>query len=299
MRILLLGKNGQVGWELNRHLASLGELVALSRQDLDLTDITRLRAVIRDIRPDLIVNASAYTHVDQAEHEEEIAYQVNAKAVEVMASEAERLGIAIVHYSTDYIFDGEKGSPYTEDDRPNPINAYGRTKLAGENFLRQSKVPNFIFRTEWIYGTRGKNFLLTILKLSREREELKIVNDQIGSPTWCRFISETTAEILFRGIENITDFFRQYGGIYHLTASGSTTWYEFAKMITELDPNNREQVCRRIIPIMTEEYPAPAKRPKFSVLDNKKIEKTFKLKMQKWDKMLQNMIYDLNLKDNT
>ena len=292
MRILLLGKNGQVGWELHRTLTPLGEIFALSRKDLDLTNLGQIKAAISEIKPDLLVNAAAYTDVDKAETEEDLAYRVNAEAVKMMVEEAEKYNTAIVHYSTDYIFDGEKG-PYVEDDKPNPINAYGRSKLAGENIIRQSQLPYIIFRSGWIYGGRGKNFLLTVLRLAREREKLKIVDDQYGSPTWSRFIAEATANVLSRSNGQITDFLKQYGGIYHLTSSGSTTWYNFARMILRLDPCRQEQLCREVLPITTEEFPTPAKRPKCSTLDNKRVEKAYNLKRPRWDLMLRDMFNHL------
>ncbi len=291
MRILLLGKNGQVGWELKRTLSPLGELVALSRKDLDLTNLGQIKAAISEIKPDLLVNAAAYTDVDKAENEEDLAYKVNAEAVKMMVEEAEKYNTAIVHYSTDYIFDGEKDRPYLEDDKPNPINAYGRSKLAGENYLRQSKLPYIIFRTSWIYGTRGKNFLLNILRLAREREELKIVDDQHGSPTWSRFIAEATATVLSLSNCHIKEFLSQYGGVYHLASSGSTTWYGFAEMILKLDPCRQEQVCREVLPIRTEEFFTPARRPKCSILNNERVEKTFHLNRPRWDLMLVDMFH--------
>ena len=223
-RILLTGKNGQVGWELQRTLAPLGEVVVLDRRQLDLSDPDQIRERVREISPDLIVNAAAYTAVDRAEAEPEPAMAVNGTAPGLLAEEAKRIGAAIIHYSTDYVFDGAKTTPYTEEDAPNPLNVYGRTKLAGEQAVQAAGVPHLILRTSWVYGMRGKNFLLTILRLAREREELKIVDDQIGAPTWSRTIAEATAQILTSGAWPVSGA----SGIYHLTASGSTSWYGFA-----------------------------------------------------------------------
>ena len=200
MRILLTGKNGQVGWELQRALAPLGEVTACDREQLDLSDISQIRAKIRELRPQLIVNAAAYTAVDRAESEPEIAMQINATAPAAMAEAAKEVGALLIHYSTDYVFDGTSREPYTEDHATNPLNVYGKTKLAGEEAIRSSDASYLIFRTSWVYGARGKNFLLTILRLARERSELTIVNDQIGAPTWSRDIAEATAHVHCRAI---------------------------------------------------------------------------------------------------
>jgi dTDP-4-dehydrorhamnose reductase len=189
-RILLTGKNGQVGWELQRTLATLGEVVTLDRQDLDLADPDSIRRVVREHKPNLIVNAAAYTAVDKAEEESDLAMVINGTAPGILAEEAKRLSAAIIHYSTDYVFDGSKNTPYTEEDAPNPLNVYGRTKLAGERAIQAVGAPYLILRTSWVYGMRGKNFLLTILRLARERNEIKVVNDQIGAPTWSRIIAQ-------------------------------------------------------------------------------------------------------------
>ncbi|MCL0085108.1 dTDP-4-dehydrorhamnose reductase [Thermodesulfovibrionales bacterium] len=281
-QIMLTGKNGQVGWELQRTLTPLGEVVALDRQRLDLADPDQIRARVREIKPSLIVNAAAYTAVDRAEEEPELATAVNGTAPGILAEEAKHLNAAIIHYSTDYVFDGTKTTPYTEEDAPNPINVYGKTKLAGEQAVQAVGVPHLILRTSWIYGLRGKNFLLTILRLAREREELKIVNDQIGAPTWSRTIAEVTAEILKANTSSVMDS----SGIYHLTASGSTSWYGFAKAILKLDSDRAEQVCRQLKPILTAEYPTPARRPTHSVLSNAKLKAAFGIALPDWEQSL-------------
>ena len=196
MKILLTGKNGQVGWELQRTLTTLGDVVAIDRKGMDLANPDSIRNTIRAVRPDLIVNAAAYTAVDKAESEPELAMAINGIAPGIMAEEAGRLGAAMVHYSTDYVFDGTKTTPYTEGDILNPINVYGKTKLAGEQAVQAAGIPHLIFRTSWVYGLRGRNFLLTILRLAKEWDELKIVDDQIGAPTWSRMVAEATATIL-------------------------------------------------------------------------------------------------------
>ena len=281
-RIMLTGKNGQVGWELQRTLAPLGEVVALDRRQLDLSDSKQIRELVREIKPNLIVNAAAYTAVDKAESEPEIAMAINGVAPGILAEEAKRIGAAIIHYSTDYVFDGNKTSPYTEDDTPNPLNEYGRTKLAGEQAVKAAGSPYIILRTGWVYGTRGKNFLLTILRLAHEREELSIVDDQTGAPSWSRMLAEATAQILSDDYNALA----AKRGIYHMTASGSTTWYGFSKAIIELDPNLKEQVCKYVRSILSAEYPTPARRPAYSVLSNAKLKAAFEVALPGWEQGL-------------
>ena len=281
-RIMLTGKNGQVGWELQRTLAPLGEVVALDRRQLDLSDSKQIRELVREIKPNLIVNAAAYTAVDKAESEPETAMAINGVAPGILAEEAKRIGSAIIHYSTDYVFDGNKTSLYTEDDTPNPLNEYGRTKLAGEQAVKAAGSPYIILRTGWVYGTHGKNFLLTILRLAHEREELSIVDDQTGAPTWSRMLAEATAQILSDDYTALT----AKRGIYHMTASGSTTWYGFSKAIIELDPNLKEQVCKYVRPILSAEYPTPARRPAYSLLSNAKLKVAFEVELPGWEQGL-------------
>ncbi|MFA7318959.1 MAG: dTDP-4-dehydrorhamnose reductase [Sulfuricella sp.] len=296
MKILLTGKNGQVGWELQRTLAPLGQVVAVDRRTLDLGNPDSIRAVIREIRPDLIVNPAAYTAVDKAESEPELAMAVNGIAPGIMAEEARKLGAAMIHYSTDYVFDGRKTSPYTEQDIPNPLNVYGRTKLAGEQAIQAVGVPHLILRTSWVYGMRGKNFLLTILRLVKEREELKIVNDQIGAPTWSRMIAEATAQILAQRVLPLTphsSLLTQYSGIYNLTAAGQTSWYGFTKAILEsmaIQGAHSSLITHhplpKLLPIPTSDYPLPAPRPLFSLLASDKLSETFGMKLPPWDDSL-------------
>ncbi len=301
LKILLTGKNGQLGRELISSLKPLGEVVALSHAEMDLTKPEEIRGAIRGVRPQLIVNAAAYTAVDQAESEEAIARAVNADAPGLMAEEAKIIGAAMVHYSTDYVFDGSKTSPYLETDPTNPINAYGRTKLAGEEAVRNSGATHLIFRTAWVYGREGKNFLRTILRLATQREELKIVRDQIGAPTASQDIALGTAEALSRIYapkENALAF-SAVSGTYHLTAGGQTNWYEFAKAILEeaagsaADPwlaiatNAQSLITRTVVPITAADYPTPAKRPAYSVLSNDRLARTFGIKLQDWRAQLQ------------
>ncbi|MHB0984014.1 MAG: dTDP-4-dehydrorhamnose reductase [Sulfuricella sp.] len=284
-KILLAGKNGQVGWELQRTLATLGDVVAVDRQGMDLASPDSIRNAIRTIRPDLIVNAAAYTAVDKAESEPELAMAINGIAPGIMAEEAKRLGAAMVHYSTDYVFDGTKTSPYTEEDAPNPLSVYGKTKLAGEQAIQAAGIPHLILRTSWVYGLRGRNFLLTILRMAKERDELKIVNDQIGAPTWCRVIAEATAQILAQHKVGLSEI----SGLYHLTASGQTSWHGFAKAILESMASQggnslpiTDHTLPKVTPIATSEYPFPALRPKNSLMSTEKILQIFGLVLPDW-----------------
>jgi dTDP-4-dehydrorhamnose reductase len=274
-RILLLGKNGQVGWELQRTLAPLGQVIALDQSDLDLTCPDQIRGKVREIKPNVIVNAAAYTAVDRAEEEPELAMAINGIAPGILAEEAKRINAGIVHYSTDYVFDGFKKSPYTEEDTPNPLNVYGKTKLAGGRAIQAVGVPHLIFRTSWVYGLRGKNFLLTIMRLAREKKELRIVDDQIGAPTWCRMIAESTALILAQGQSSVSD----KRGIYNLTAGGQTSWYGFAREILD----SQDTINTQLLPIHSDEYPTLAIRPVNSLLLTERISLVFGLKLPPWD----------------
>jgi dTDP-4-dehydrorhamnose reductase len=278
MKILLTGRSGQVGYELERSLQGLGEVVAADRARIDLANLDQVREAIRSVRPQLIVNAAAYTAVDQAEQEFELALRINGDAPGVMAEEAKKIGAALIHYSTDYVFDGCKPGAYTESDAPCPLNAYGRSKLAGEQAIAAADIPHFIFRTSWIYGLRGKNFLLTMLRLARERDELRVVNDQCGAPTWSRTIADTTAHVIAmlrgrgRSAEIDQDLWRAQGGLYHLTAQGQTSWYGFAQTIVA---HGLLQVRPEVTAIRTRDYPLPARRPANSVLDCSRLTGAF------------------------
>lgn len=292
-KILLIGVTGQVGWELQRTLMTIGEVIPAGRDVLspnlriDLSQPETIRYVIREVQPDLIINAAAYTAVDQAESQPELAMAVNGTAPGVVAEEAKLIGAGVIHYSTDYVFNGTQATPYTEQDQPDPQNIYGKTKLAGEIAIQAVDVPHLILRTSWVYGLRGKNFLLTMLKLAHEREELKVVDDQVGSPTWSRMIAESTTQILSQGIHNIIDFLSNNGGIYHLTATGQTSWYGFAKAIFELDPNSTQQKLKNLLAIPSEQYPTPAKRPAYSSLDTQKVASRFGLTLPSWKRNLE------------
>ena len=295
-KILLTGKSGQVGWELQRTLAPLGELIALGRQEMDLTDPDSITRVIRQIRPGLIVNAAGYTSVDNAEHEPDLAMTINGIAPGIMAEEAKQMNAALIHYSTDYVFDGSKKSPYNEQDKPNPLNVYGRTKLAGEQAIQAVGAPHIILRTSWVYGTRGKNFLLTILKLARERSELKIVEDQIGAPTWSRTLAEVTSQILaqhYSPISQSSVSIMDISGLYHAVSGGMTSWHGFAKKILEIASSHIPHSLPRLAPIPSMDYPAPAKRPPNSCLSCEKLKRTYGLVFPLWDKLLTQCLDDL------
>ena len=281
-RILLTGATGQVGWELARCLQGMGDVHAPGRNEMDLLDTDSVVRTLRDFAPDLIINPAAYTAVDRAETDEASAYQVNAVVPGIMAEEARRLGALVVHYSTDYVFDGTSSTPYREDEPTNPQNAYGRTKLAGEAAIVASGANHLVLRTSWVYGTRGANFLLTVQRLARERDELRIVADQHGAPTWCRTIAELTSQVLAQGLGEAgidADFWREHGGLYHLTAAGQTTWHGFTEAILDLSaPEKRPNV----VAIPTSAYPLPARRPAYSILDNDKLARTFGVRAPDW-----------------
>ncbi len=284
MRLLLLGANGQVGWELSRSLMPLGEVVALDRQQCDLSQPERLPALVRGISPAVIVNAAGYTAVDQAEGEEQLAMTVNCAAVGVLAEQARACGALLVHYSTDYVFDGTKEAPYLEEDAPNPVNAYGRSKLAGEIAIRQAGAAYLIFRTSWIYAARGRNFVRTLLRLAGERDELPVVADKIGTPNWARNIADATAHAVRQAVaERVGGSF--VPGVYHLTASGTTSWYGFAEAILEYATRNgllAAQHLPRLRPIPTEDYPTTAARPRNSRLGGYGLKERFGIVLPDW-----------------
>jgi len=264
-KILIVGRRGQIGWELRRALVPLGEIVAVDHPDIDLSDPESLRPLVREVAPDLVVNAAAYTAVDKAEDEVELCRRVNAGAPRVLAEEAARLGARMVHYSTDYVYDGRKDGRWTESDPTGPLSVYGATKLEGDLAIAATGVRHLIFRLQWVWGTRGGNFVRTMLKLSREREELKIIDDQVGAPTWCRHIAEATAS-----------------GVYHLAAGGETSWHGFAQAIFADDPRREEQIVKSVVPIPTSAYPTKAERPLNSRLDQTKLLTDFGLRLPDW-----------------
>jgi dTDP-4-dehydrorhamnose reductase len=287
---LLIGKNGQLGWELHRTLAALGELIAVDYPEIDLGQPETGRDLIRRIQPQVIVNAAAYTAVDQAETEQELARKINAIAPGVLAEESRNLKALFVHYSTDYVFDGTKGTPYTENDEPNPINFYGLSKLEGEQNVQNAGGTYLIFRTSWVYSLRQQSgFVNKILQWTRQQETLRIVNDQISNPTWARMLAEATAQVLAQGV----DTYAERKGLYHLAGGGFASRFEWAKLILAMDPNKNEQVVKELLPALTSEFPTPARRPLFSALDCIRFEETFDLSLPPWQTALK-LALDLN-----
>lgn len=280
-RILVIGCNGQVGRELQAALAPLGEIAAVDRTTLDLNDPHSIREQVRKIQPQLIVNAAAYTAVDKAESERELAYAVNGEAPGVLAAEAAASGAWLIHYSTDYVYAGDKASAYVESDPTGPLSVYGSSKLAGEQAIAAARCPHVILRTSWVYGTHGANFVKTIVRLARQREQLSVVADQVGAPTSSRLIAAATASIAKR---LLTGASRELQGIYHLQSADSTSWHEFAMAIVEQlrrhDPDSVR--CREIRPIPTAEYPTPARRPANSRLDCTRLRQTFAVELPEW-----------------
>jgi dTDP-4-dehydrorhamnose reductase len=290
VRILLTGANGQVGWELQRALAPLGEIAAFDRQGLDLADPDQVSRRVREVRPEVIVNAAAYTAVDKAESEPELAHAVNAVAPGILADEAKRLGAILVHYSTDYVFDGEKPTPYNEDDLPNPINVYGGTKLEGERAIATSGCRHLMLRTSWVYGARGRNFLLTMLRLAREGRALRVVDDQIGAPTWCRQIAKATASLLVKPDLAAPGA----AGLYHLCAAEHTSWFGFARAIFESPDLARLGIAKPALEaIPTSAYPTPARRPQNSRLDCSRLLRRTSARLAPWDEALRGCMADL------
>lgn len=292
MKILLTGKTGQVGWELQRALAPLAEVVAVDLPELDLTNPDDIRRVVREVRPNLIVNPAAHTAVDKAESEPAIAEAINAIAPAVFAEEAKALGAGLIHYSTDYVYDGTGERPYVETDPTNPLSVYGRTKLAGDQAIAASGVAHAIFRTSWVYGARGKNFMLTVMRLANEREELRIVADQFGAPTWCRMLAEATAALVARSSGPRAAFsLAEVSGVYHMTNAGRTSWHGFTQAIVDqarLRPALAAALkVQRVLPIGTADYPLPAPRPGNSLLDNSKLRDVLGLQLPDWQHSLE------------
>jgi dTDP-4-dehydrorhamnose reductase len=295
LKILLTGKTGQLGWELARTLAPLGELTAVDRHALDLSDSTAIASTVRQLKPNLIVNAAAYTAVDRAQTEIAAAHAINATAPEILAREARALGAALVHFSTDYVFDGKKNGAYEESDTPAPGSVYGQSKLAGEEAIAASGVAHLVLRTSWVYAARGSNFLLTMLRLARTKPELAVVADQFGAPTWARMIAEATALILARcgtTPQAMLEGLAQRGGIYHLSAAGRTSWHGFAEAIVR-----DAGLATPVRAITTADYPLPAPRPAISVLANEKLAKQFGVALPDWETGVRQCIEELVLRD--
>ncbi|HEY2360199.1 MAG TPA: dTDP-4-dehydrorhamnose reductase [Candidatus Angelobacter sp.] len=291
LKIVIVGRNGQLAWEASQRFQGLGEVICIGRPEFDLTDIEGMRAEIRRAKPSVLVNAAAYTAVDQAESEPDAAMKINAEARAVMAEEMKRLDGLFITYSTDYVFDGKKSSPYIETDPAAPLNVYGATKLSGEKAVEAVGGSYLIFRTSWVYGARGKNFLKTILKLAAERPELRIVNDQVGAPTWSRDLADATRKIIEQLAAqsssariSIGEALGDRRGIYHMTAAGSVSWCGFA--VTILDEMKKRGLAKgnlaNIVPVSTSEYPTPAARPRNSRLCNDKLKNTFGVALPPW-----------------
>lgn len=296
MKILLLGRNGQVGWELHRAMQSLGEVDAPGREELDLSDEGALRRKLYGLAPDLIVNAAAYNDVERAEDEDShIAQWINGEVPGMLARMAAELDGALIHYSTDYVFDGRQISPYTEDDAPSPLNRYGRTKLDGESNIGKSGAPHLIFRTSWVYGARRKNFALSVIDRMKRGGELRVVDDQFGAPTWSRTVAEVTARVVAQGAGAgaIADFIAGRSGVYHLSCGGRTTWFHFASEILRTYQARTGDFRSSIRPISSEDYGSKARRPRNSVLSNDKLFDEFGLTAPAWDDAFQLVCDDL------
>jgi dTDP-4-dehydrorhamnose reductase len=292
--ILLTGKHGQVGWELQRALNGHGEVITLDSEEMDLADADAIRRTVQRVRPAIIINPAAYTAVDKAESEPELAHAVNAIAPGILAEEAQKLNAVLVHYSTDYVFDGLKPGSYSEDDSPNPQSVYGRTKLAGEQAIRASGCKHLILRTSWVYGVHGGNFVKTILRLAKERNELRIVADQFGAPTWARDLAKTTTLALLAW--QMSEWDDELAGTYHLAASGRTNWHEYAEEIVRLARLHDPVLAAKALtikPIATREYPTPAKRPANSSLSCDRFADTFGIRLPEWRESLAACLHEL------
>jgi len=287
IKILLTGRSGQIGWELQRTLTPLGKLTVLSHQEMNLADPEDIRRVMREHRPDVVVNAAAYTEVEKAEEEPTLAMAVNGTAPGILAEEAKQSGALLVHYSTDYVFDGEKGSPYVETDIPHPLNVYGESKLAGEVAIQQAAEAYLILRTSWVYSLRLQSgFVKKVLSWARQNETLRVVQDQTGCPTWARMLAETTALLIAKSGDRPVDYFKLNHGIYHVAGKGSASRYEWAQAILANDSQRNEHRISRLEPAQSAEFPAAAARPEYSVLDCTQFENTFGLCIPNWKESL-------------
>ncbi len=286
MNILLFGKNGQLGWEARRALAPLGPVTALDYPEINLADAGSARQAVRESRPQVIVNAAAYTAVDKAESEAELAYAINDQAVRAMAEEALALKAALIHVSTDYVFDGALGRPYRETDATNPLSVYGKSKLAGEQSAAQAGGAYLTLRTSWVYSTRQGGFVNKVLQWGRQQKVMRVVTDQVASPTWCRMLAETIAQILAAAAPDPYAWLAERRGLYHLAGSGSASRLDWAKAILALDPRREEQLVEEIQPALTSEFPTPAARPLFSALNCDLFCDTFGLRLPDWEDAL-------------
>ena len=291
MKIVLIGKNGQLGWEFQRILPALGKLIALGRDELDVADQFAVQKTLMELQPNLIINTSAYTEVDLAETQIELANKINALSPGVMAEAARKTKAVFIHYSTDYVFDGKTDQPYTESDAVHPLNVYGKSKLAGEENIKQIGGAHLILRTSWVYSLRGNSFVNKVLGWSRKNKTLKIVNDQVSSPTWARALAETTTQTMTLNQINLIDYIRERRGIYHLAAGGYTSRFEWAKQILANDSKPTEQLVQTIEPVSSLAFPTPAVRPLFSALNCEKFTATFGLHLPNWEETLQQAMH--------
>jgi dTDP-4-dehydrorhamnose reductase len=286
LKILLIGKNGQLGWELCRTCATLGEVIAVDFPEIDLAQPETLRMLMREVRPDLVLNAAAYTNVDKAEMEPDLARKINAIAPGILAEEANRLDAVFVHYSTDYVFDGTKGSLYLESDSPNPINVYGITKYEGEQNVLAVNGANLVFRTSWVYSLRQGGFVNKVLRWARSQDTLKIVDDQISNPTWSRMLAEATSQVLAQRCGELIEYVQEKAGLYHLPGKGACSRYEWAKAILELDQNSAEHKVKEMIAAKSSDFPTAAERPLYTALTCNRFENAFNLSVPDWYKSL-------------
>jgi len=295
MRILLIGKFGQVGWELQRTLAPLGDVISVDYPEINLADETNATDWVRKTKPELIINAAAYTAVDKAESEPELAMAINGTAPGVLAEEAKVLGVGLIHYSTDYVFDGTKGDAYVETDVPNPINTYGKSKLVGDQNVKQVDGAYLIFRTTWVYSMRQGGFVQKVLSWARQNPTLRIVSDQVGSPTWARMLAEITAQVVVQGGRDLSGWLSDRRGLYHLGGRGSVNRLDWSRKILEYDPNPQEQIVQELHPALTSEFPTPARRPLFSPVDCDLFVNTFGLQLPDWQDALQMAMESINV----
>lgn len=282
MKLLLFGAMGQLGTELQRTLSPFGEVAAFDIHNLDLENTKDVRETIRSVRPDVIVNASAYTAVDQAERESEKAFKINGDIPGLFAEEASKLNAFLIHYSTDYVFDGTKGAAYQEGDETNPLGAYGKSKLAGEESIQAGNADYLILRTSWVYSRNRSSFVTKVLEWARKQEVLSIVSDQVSNPTWARMLADVTAQLLGKGL----DCLREHRGLYHVAGNGYASRLDWARKIIELDPNKHEQKVREIVSALTADFPTPAQRPLFSALDCSLFQSTFDIPLLNWEDAL-------------
>ena len=286
MRILLIGNKGQLGWELERALATLGPVRAVDLPEIDLTQPAGLRRLVGELRPEVVVNAAAYTAVDRAESEENLAQRINGEAPGILASEAARLGAAFIHYSTDYVFDGTKTTPYTEDDTPRPLNAYGRTKLAGERAVEAAGGAYLILRTSWVYSLRGAGFVAKVLGWARTQSEVRVAEDEVSCPTWARMLAQATAHILAAAGSLAVPRLKERRGVYHLAGAGSASRLEWAREILVCDPQAEEHTAKSVEPALRRDFTTAADRPAYSVLACERVEQTLGVRLPPWREAL-------------